>query len=406
MAVKKRKKPLITSNHPATLFLNSCFYCNMKPLLKNSENVYERLELLHQEGKEKRSPLNYLTYNEILDFIKENQSELYKRVDKGAIEDTAFTFAVALGWKQFKQVYRFNPTFLEELLDLDIEDDKNLILSRDEVLCLPCFNFFVEYEDTFWNHKYVGFFVYFDEITATDQKGQIHIIFIPDPKIIAKNENGYLEQLDFYKLTLLYDFDYLHIVSQDTGEVLSVKVTAKEMLRAISPNVFKELGEEKALELVSRVTKIVTYLCAVNADLNRVKKPTKKPDIKRYRVSDAENEVWSIGDRYVAVMGNLVNERYAGKQPEGIYERVRATLKKKETEDIAESITESKEKRKGYHQRPHMRRAHYQYYWYGKRDGSEERVKRRLYKSAIFVNATGEDIEIPTREEIGCNYRF
>lgn len=52
-----------------------------------------------------------------------------------------------------------------------------------------------------------------------------------------------------------------------------------------------------------------------------------------------------------------------------------------------------------------MRKAHWTHYWYGKKDGSEERVRRRKFVSAVFVNAANEDVALPTREKI-TYYRF
>lgn len=103
MATKKKKKHLIISNHPATIFLNYC-YQNIKAMVSDVDNIYESLELLHKEGKHQRSHLSYLTTREIYNFIKSNRSSKNVAESGRTIFDFSHIFSVALGWKQFQQV--------------------------------------------------------------------------------------------------------------------------------------------------------------------------------------------------------------------------------------------------------------------------------------------------------------
>ena len=394
------KKPVFVSNHPATTFLNFCYHNNIKQLLPDVENIYEKLEDLHIKGKNERSPLSYLTTQEILNFMylnRKNSLHAFAGLQR-EIFNTAHLFSVALGWKQYQQIYKFHPALLEELQNIDITDDKFATISREEIQFLPCYNFFVEYDFETNGTKYVGFFVYFDKINKTDQEHQIHILFITDFHGIPTNpHNGYPTYVDYYNLTLLYSYSDVTVHEESTGKTYSFEVEPKEVLRIFNPITFQQLGEEGAMKLITEITQIITYLCATNCDMQVSKRPTKRPDIKRTRVTDAEYEKWDIGK-------TLYNNRKVEKRfvdtVDGAYERELVNPKEESTREVSESYR----RKTGYHMRPHMRRAHWQYYWYGKKDGSEERVKRRKYVPAVFVNNTEEEVLTPTREIV--KYRF
>ena len=130
-----------------------------------------------------------------------------------------------------------------------------------------------------------------------------------------------------------------------------------------------------------------------------VKKATRKPDIKRTKITDLEHTEYRIGDTYARLVGDrTINRRYLGDAPD-------AYTKSEEVES-SDNPTEREVgyRRTGYHMRPHMRKAHWKHYWYGKKDGSEERVKRRKFVSAVFINQTGEEIEMPTREIVRLRF--
>ena len=403
---KKNKRPVVISNHPATEFLNSMYHNTLKVLLMNVPDIYEKLDEIHKAGKDQRSPYTYITTNEVEDFILQH----YKTKDpylRQEIKNTAFLIAVGVGWKQYQQVYNFHPALLNELFNIDITDDKYATISKEEIPYLPCHNFYVEMPITIKDKSFMGFFVYFDMVNQMDQVNQIRVILLNDTmKQMERSPlNGYLTQLDYYVISLLYDYDKFSILSQDTGEIFDLDVEPKELLRIYNPNTFKELGDDGAMELLTHINQVITYLCATNADFSRTKKPTKKSDIKRTHITDAESEKWTLGAR--------VYERYGRAPTVGIYSRTHEVENPyvniiDKTEDSTDYITIEEEntttRKTGYHVRPHMRRAHWKYYWYGKKDGSEERVKRRKFVSAVFINAQDEEFVLPTVEHI--KYHF
>lgn len=402
---KKNKRPMVISNHPATEILNAVYHNYLKVLLPNVPNIYEKIEEIHKAGKDQRSPYTYIRTDEIENFILQH----YKTNDdflRREIKNISFLAAMTIGWKQFQQVYNFHPALLEELFNIDITNDKYATISRDEIPYLPCHNFFVEMPITIKDLSFMGFFVYFDMVNQMDQMNQIRVILLNDTmKQMERMPNGYLSQFDYYTISLLYDYDTFNVLSQETGEVFELNVEPKELLKMYNPRTFEELGEDGAMELLTHINQIITYLAATNADFSRSKKPTKKPDIKRTHITDAEAEKWTLGARVYNRFGRLPSV--------GVYSRTHEVENPyvnfiDKTEDSTDYITIEEEntttRKTGYHVRPHMRRAHWKYYWYGKKDGSEERVKRRKFVSAVFINAQDEEYILPTVE--GIKYRF
>lgn len=398
---KSSKKPILVATHPATKFLNHAILEQMKPILKDKENIYERLHDLHIKGRERRGDVCYLTREEIFDFMKENCEFDYEKLPNEAkkmIKIGANAISGALNWKQFQQVYRFQPELLSELWDIDFEDSRYETLSMSELEFLPCFSFYVECPMDFFDNRYVGFFVYFDTHDFLNGFYGLQVMFISEPDTVKIYDNiSY--QFETFNITLSYDFDEVTVNSSETGESIKVKVEPKEMLRLLNPHTFEQLGEEKALEIIIKVNQIITYLACSNADLTLVKKATRKPDLKRTRISDLEHTEYRIGDTYARLAGERkINTRYLGDAPD-------AYTKSEEVEANENSTEREVGYRKtGYHMRPHMRKAHWKHYWYGKKDGSEERVKRRKFVSAVFINQTGEEIEMPTREIVRLRF--
>lgn len=395
---KSSKKPILVATHPATKFLNYIFSGCIKPLCNNKEGLYEELHELHLKNREERGPLSYITGKEIKRFILEKNPKAFTEFPEQC-EIMVDHFAAALNWKQFKQIYKFQPQLIDELWDIDFTDDKYEALSPDEIFYLPCYSFFVDLPMSFYNQDYVGFYAYFDNHQRFEDNASVmHILFISD--IIIVDEPNYKgPTYECFKITLAYDFKTYRVKSRETGEEMIADIETKEILKALNPHVFKDLGEEKALEIIIKVNQIVNYLACSNADFTLVKKPTRKPDLKRTKITDLEHTEYRLGDTYAKLAsGKSVNTRYLGDNPEA--------YTKSEVTEESDNHTDREyyTKRTGYHVRPHMRKAHWKYYWYGKKDGSEERIKRKRHVSAVYINNTGEEIEMPTREIVKLRF--
>ncbi len=398
---KSSKKPIVVATHPATKFLNHNVLEELRIILKDKENIYERFHELHIKGKERRGNVCYLTREEIMEFIKENcqgDYETYPNELKNTLKICANAISGALNWKQFQQVYRFQPELLNELWDIDFEDSKYETLSMSELEFLPCFSFYVECPMDFFDNEYEGFFVYFDTHDFLNDIYGLQVMFISKP-IPVKYGDKATHEYNVFNMTLSYDFSSINICEKETGKTFTVNAEPKEMLRLLNPHTFEQLGEERALEIIIKINQIITYLACSNADFTLVKKATRKPDLKRTHISDLEHTEYRLGDTYARLAsGKSVNTRYLGDNPEA--------YTKSEEVEVNENPTEREVgyRKTGYHVRPHMRKAHWQSFWYGKKDGSEERVKRRKFVSAVFVNNTGEEIEMPTREIVRLRF--
>lgn len=406
-------KPIVNSEHVATKFLNHSFLNGLKFLLKNPQNIYERLHEEHLRLKEERGNFSYLHTDDILNFILKDNPKVYEELKPEArnqIEIVSLHCAASLNWKQFKQIYRFQPQLLEELWDIDFTEDKYEVLTMEELQYLPCYSFFVEFPLTLnninyngvvvGNVEYKGFIFYFDYNKKIPEMLTPTVLLVSDQQFMTYG--GYkTPYFDCYRINLCYNFDSLTIVSKDTGETFTAEMNAQAVLNYLNPVLFQEIGEEKALELIIKINQIITYLACSNCDMNRIQKPKRKPDIKRTHITDMEYEVWRLGDSYYKLPnGKEINTRYLNTE-EHAYAKHEIPEESDNPREPSEYI---KDRRKGYHVRPHMRKAHWASFWYGKRDGSEERIKRRKFVSAVFINNTGDEIEIPTREII--KYRF
>ncbi len=395
---KSSKKPILVATHPATKFLNHTFSGCIKPLCNEQEGLYEELHELHLSNREERGPFSYVTAKEIYKFILEKNPQAFAKFGK-QFEIIVDHFACALNWKQFKQIYKFQPQLIDELWDIDFTDDKYEALAPEEIVYLPCYSFFVDLPMSFYNEDYVGFFVYFDNHQRFEENASVvQVLFITDERMHTEN-NFTGPVYECFKITLAYNFKTYTIKSRETGEEHVADVEIRDILEALNPHVFRDLGEEKALEIIIKVNQIITYLACSNADFTLVKKATRKPDLKRTKITDLEHTEYRLGDTYAKLAsGKEVNRRYLGDAPDA--------YTKSEEVEVSENDTEREVgyRKTGYHMRPHMRKAHWKHYWYGKKDGSEERVKRRKFVSAVFINQTGEEIEMPTREIVRLRF--
>lgn len=400
---KSSKKPIVVANHPATIYLNTMFH-DFKLLLDDKTDVYEKLHQVHLEGKEKRTPLSYITVDELRNFARANRSN-FQNINVKVFDDLTYDFNAVLGWKQFKQIYKFTPELLEELWSVDFEDERFVTISRDEVDFLPCHNFFVEQTFEFLGHKYCGFFVFFDKIpfyetskTKTYSDESIHILFITEPFKTKMSAGDVITDFQIFNINLSYGEENIGLTDEEGKRVTEVTVDGKEILKFFNPNAVRDMGEELFFDVVGKASQMINYLACSNADMLLTKKPKRKPDIKRTTITDLEHTEYRIGDSFTKLSnGTVINQRYINDE-DGAY------VKGEVTESDSPTEREVGPHRTGYHMRPHMRKAHWHFFWYGKKDGTEERVRRRKYVSAVFINKTGEEIEIPTREIVKLRF--
>ena len=115
----------------------------------------------------------------------------------------------------------------------------------------------------------------------------------------------------------------------------------------------------------------------MNADLrSKNAKPKTIRDIKsKYR----EISRWDVGNNVIKRIRN--------------HKKAHNTTTSSET-DKEENNNQTASPIERHHVTPHVRRGHWQSYWVGKKDGSEERRLVLRWKHFIYVNADGSD-ELP-----------
>lgn len=171
-----------------------------------------------------------------------------------------------------------------------------------------------------------------------------------------------------------------------TVDIRSIKLTTGHTLKECVAEPLKvqygkqdvdiELGEY--ISLIKKMLQLVLYACAVNADVQKadpgrkVVRPKSIGDIKdKYK----EISRWDVGNNIVKKIRNYKK----------VHPAVSSETDKKESSD--QTIHQSEH----CHITPHVRKGHWQSYWIGKKDGSEERKLVLRWKHFIYVNASEPD---------------
>lgn len=407
---KKNNHTLSIPEHPAILYLNWAINANLKNMLGDAHrDIFEDFAEIHEAGKATRSHHLYITTEEVFDYIVKHNPNSTWKYGAEQIRNAAIMACVAVGWKQLLQVFAFDSRLLGDIFDIDLAAEKNFALNSDAVEHLPCFNFFVEYPITIHNKNndsdtyYDGFFLFFNPFDSDEHKELIHVMFVHNSGEELPTAKC-RDIIDVFTARLIYDdINGIMIQDVDGNETELDKLKSSEYLKMVNPIVFDQLGDEVAFSFLAKLNNIVSYLCTANADFKKERANKKKPDSKRTHFTDSEFEKWSLGKTTYDFLyeGRHVPANYLNVGPTGAYERLVQVENPNAEEfiEIGEIDDTGKPHPSGYHVRPHMRRGHYKTYWYGKRDGSEERHSELKWIPSMWINNTGEDIVIPTRSE-------
>jgi len=145
-------------------------------------------------------------------------------------------------------------------------------------------------------------------------------------------------------------------------------------------NVDAELDEY--IVLVEKMLQLVLYVCAANADIQKAdpgRKTIKPKSIRDIKDKYREISRWDVGNNIVKKIRSQKKTHTAASSPET-----------DEKGNGDQTIHQSGH----YHVTPHVRKGHWQSYWVGKKDGSEERKLVLRWKHFIYVNAAEPD-ELP-----------
>ncbi len=331
--------------------------------LKLLNNYTEKSNISWQELDQmkriyrKEHPLSdelYITKTEVLLAIiyKEN-AQLKTKLDMLQVIWIATTLSIVASWRVSKQVYHFEQE-LEKLLYSQAEDKILLPVDILKNMPYPCGYFETP---NLLGEQFHGFFVCFD------MENKMELM-----KFMILNNNG--ESVNICSIELL------------TGHTLKECVESPLKLQYSKQDVTTEA--DKYIGLVEKMLQLVLYVCAVNADIQQAE-PTKKT-VKPKSIADIKDKYkevnrWNVGNHIVKKIRNL-NKKCNS------YKNINETEGNNPSRNINETENNEKKLQKQHHITPHVRRGHWQSYWIGKRDGSEERKLVLRWKHFIYVNAT------------------
>lgn len=307
-------------------------------------------------------------------FNQQDVNDIYSTIRA----ESMYLLPIVSAWRQHKEIFTFDPDFLSNLL---LDDDEiytagaSNIITPKELESLPFPAFYVDAPIDSPIGKAAGFFFCYNTLDGHDGADQLVFYFVSSDYAdnlnkIAKTSMGLLT-CNLQQIT----FD-LHDEEPNTP---LWECYQKDCMVANFDNMgdeekAKTLGRQKdAFVLLFKALQIVTYLASQFADV--IENPQQKKVYKHTNtIQDKPIEIrkWDVGIR----MGSVI--RAANREIEEVKEVV---LNKEEKE-----INEPKQHKATIPKKPHSRRAHWQYYWYGKKDGSEVRYRRLKFVEATFVN--------------------
>ena len=254
-------------------------------------------------------------------------------------------------FRRSKQVYMFDEDFLEELVDTEAD----IPIHGDMLATLPHHVMYLDYTANPALCLSIGA----DSALATTLD-----VTIGDKKMwVILCVNYFMGISKFvHSITLPNDRDPISM--EDLIRSMCVaNVTDTE----VNP-----LHTKEAM-MFATVLQSLVYLCSVDPDI-------KETQVSKQRYKDAKKQQKSKDKR---VKADMPEREYV------VGEYFGAAFRKFKTEQSARPSTVAYIGT-GTAKRPHMRRAHWHNYWYGKR-GSEDRILRPRWVHEAFINVTEND---------------
>lgn len=280
-----------------------------------------------------------------------------------------------------KGIYRFDPSFFEEVLQTDIKT-----ITSESVLRLPEWSCYVPFPQKLMVHDVpiYGLFVFADK-DLRDNVPELRLTFI-----MGWDHNENLKDLHFNCPYLELSL-YVHVQQNNESNIYSAinfvsddDVHNREALglREAAKVLFNSEDEEQIRQtlryLLQIGTSIAMVLCANNIDI----KPLN---------TEAASQVKRTGTHT-----NTPDDRLSPESPRKweVGERLGAAIRAWKTETAAQSSEDPLGSGKtGTQKRPHLRRAHFHSFWIGPRK-SDKREKILHWIPPTFINDSGEDMPI------------
>lgn len=285
---------------------------------------------------------------------------LYGKSDHFTTESAldASLMAAVAGWRQHKQIYRFDKDMEETLLE---QNDKSLTIPVEILKSLPYTSLYIKTNTLGYHEKKLdGFFVYFDN---DDINTDVELRFL-----------GISEESDTLRFPVAIHLIPNGSIEDGIKRMIQVSIENSKKAGAISnfeKKAFNESIESGGLkacleEFSSRAMQLVLYICAQNKEVEEdpkqrqiTKKPKKPEFIKdKYR----EIQMWNCGEKTGAIIRKMHT-----------------------TAAYRTTHSEAKTSVTGTPKRPHSRRGHWHHFW----TGSEKNQSRKLilkWVSPTFIH--------------------
>lgn len=274
---------------------------------------------------------------------KSDDLHLYKDEYVFSCTDDIDTVAVVLKWEANKQVFKFDKDFLDMLIDTD-----DLYATEDAFKYLPFGVFYIDVSD----NRYIC-----NEINA---EGFFVTVRLEDDNYWSIHTCRLDEKYQFSNVYSLYNSTSDVKITSDTGrEVPIYDFTA-------SVEKHKSTRKENIHLFQVLVMQVLTYLASAKPDIleNAETKQTYRKPVGIPKNKYSEIRKWDVGIRIGSAVRTVKSKQSATNGATGL----------------------------GGKKRPHIRKAHWHYYWFGPKDG--HRVKRPIWLTEISVNIDGTDLPV------------
>ena len=251
-------------------------------------------------------------------------------------------------WELNKQVFKFDRDLVNELVKTD-----SLCFTKDAFKYLPFSTFYLDFSDnTEICDKILGKGV-FVSVRLSDDIWHLHLCKVTDThyfpaRLSFPNDTNSVPVVTDFKETKLYDWSPI-------DRITCISVTSKTV-------------DNSLYDVV--VIQLLTYLASLNADIveSELTKRTYKKRVGLPKNKFSEIQSWDVGVRFGTAF-----RKWSKAQNNDIKTAIFSS-----PSESFEAITTKRVVR------PHIRRAHWQHYWYGKKD--EPRVRRPKWISECMVN--------------------
>ncbi|MEG1723768.1 MAG: hypothetical protein RR313_00100 [Anaerovoracaceae bacterium] len=293
------------------------------------------------------------------------------------LEEAKHLLPAVAAWRQHKQIFKVDADFLENLL---ITDDvytvgaQNIITSK-ELESLPFPSFYVDAPFNSPSGPVGGFFFCYNSMYGFEGTNKLHFYMLKpiDLKSIKAQASASMLLNSCFRHEIYFNLfeDSSNMTIWDCYQ----KSCWADSPDTTTPEQIEEQTErqKKSFPLFFNALQILIYLASQFADVKE--NPYYKKSYKHTPIiQDIPTEIkhWDVGVRMGSVIRAVNNSKNKTTKPQ--------------EPQTTKDPTEQTERKKSESKRPHSRRAHWQYYWFGKRDGSEARYRRLKFVESTFVN--------------------